>query len=234
MVVDQSFGSMIKARHMSEKKKNWKMILAGVISVFLLCSNFLPVSVRAAETEQKNKYVTTLRVAFCPLEGFFEYDASGREVGYGVEFLDAVARYAGIRFTYVKADSWEETKQMLLDGEADIRMPGNLPTEPSDIFQYSNYSVIDTYYAMMTLNTRDDLYFEDYDTFGSLRIGISENQYDYIGETAGFQSLGIDKEQLIFYDGYNACRQALEDGQVDAVISNMNRTNEGCIRINDD
>lgn len=206
---------------MSEKKKNWKMILAGVISVFLLCSNFLPVSVRAAETEQKNKYVTTLRVAFCPLEGFFEYDASGREVGYGVEFLDAVARYAGIRFTYVKADSWEETKQMLLDGEADIRMPGNLPTEPSDIFQYSNYSVIDTYYAMMTLNTRDDLYFEDYDTFGSLRIGISENQYDYIGETAGFQSLGIDKEQLIFYDGYNACRQALEDGQVDAVISNI-------------
>lgn len=185
---------------------------------FILCLTML-IPVQASAPKKDGR--TTLRVAYYPLEGFFEYDDSGKEIGYGVELLNAISRYTGIQFTYVPADSWESTKQMLLDGEADIRMPATMPTKPSETLAYTNSSVIDTYYAIMTLKSREDLYYEDYDTFATLKFGISENLYYTSISSYDFTELNISEDQMVFYEGYNECREALEQGEVDAVISNV-------------
>ena len=71
-------------------------------------------------------------------------------MGYGVELLDKISQYTGIRFEYVKTDSWEKTKYMLLNGEADIRMPGTMPATPSTTLAYSSTGILDTYEVMLT------------------------------------------------------------------------------------
>ncbi|MDD3338380.1 MAG: response regulator [Lachnospiraceae bacterium] len=175
----------------------------------------------AAENEP-----VTLRVAFNPLEGFFEYDKKGHETGYGVDLLNKITQYSGIRFEYVKADTWEETKSMLLSGEADIRMPGTMPQTPSTTLGYTSNSIFYTSHVLMTLKSRDDLYYEDYENAHNLKIGITEDMYanlSYDGQKFGTfaESFGFGDENLVYYDTYNDERAALDAGEIDAVISNI-------------
>lgn len=110
---------------------------------------------------------------------------------------------------------------MLLKDEADIRMPGTIPVTPSTTLGYTQHSIIDTYYAIMTLKDREDLYYEDYDTFGTIKVGVSRSLYESADLEDTLAKVNITQDQLIFYDGYNACREALDNGEVDALISNI-------------
>ena len=192
---------------MKNSRYLWKRICA-----FLLCT-IICMSATVPANADSNK---TLRVAFYPLEGFFEYEA-----GYGVDLLNMISRYSGLHFTYVPADSWESTKHMLLDGEADIRMPGTLPTSPSTTLGYTQHSIMDTYYAVLTLKDRTDLFYDDFDALGTLKYGISQNLYDTSPLSIQLAEANISTDNLVFYNGYNECRAALDSGKVDAVISNI-------------
>jgi len=164
---------------------------------------------------------TALKVAFYPLDGFFEYDASGNETGYGVELLDKLTQYTGTTFEYVPASSWESTRQMLLSGEADIRLPVSQPTTPSTTFSYSNHPILNTYHVLMTLKSNKELYYCDYDSFHSLKIAVSGRLLASANIAACLPSLGIREDQLVICSEYNECRAKLNAGEVDAVISNV-------------
>lgn len=188
-----------------------------------------------------------LKVAFYPQDGFFEYDAYGNETGYGVELLDKLTQYTGITFEYVAASNWESTQQMLLNGEADIRMPVSLPTTPSTAFSYSNHAILNTYHVLMTLKSNTDLYYRDYDSFRSLKIAVPGRLLASPDIAAWLLSLGISEDQLVICSEYSECRAKLNAGEVDAVISDVmdltddmktlarfnNATNHISMRLND-
>lgn len=190
-------------------RRGFLVLLCGL----LLCGLSVPVSAENTSAE--------LRVAFYPLDGFFEYDAAGKETGYGVDLLNKISQYTGISFTYVPAQSWEETKYMLMSGAADVRMPATEPSAPSPHLDYTQHGILDTYLAILTLKSRSDLIYEDYDSLQILRYGVSSNLYQTSSAQDYLAALGITEQQLQFYDGYNACRAALDSGAVDAVISNI-------------
>lgn len=162
-----------------------------------------------------------LKVAFCPLDGFFAYDVNGGETGYGVDLLNKISEYTGITFEYVPADTWEQTKEMLLSGKADIRMPGTLPKTPSTTLEYTSESVMDTYRAVMTLKSREDLYYKDYDHFSDLTFGMVTAMLNNTDVTEYLDDAGVSESNIILFDEYTLCRQALDSGEVDAVISNI-------------
>lgn len=183
------------------------LMLAGMFSPFV--------------SQAKKNDSTTMRVAYYPLDGFFEYDNEGNEVGYGVDLLDMISRYTGIHFTYVKADSWESTKQMLLNNQADIRMPANKPKTPTSELAYTEQSVIDTYYCVMALKSREDLCYEDYEAFSALHFGITKGVYQSVEIQQAMEAANIKEDNLTFFDEYNDCRKALDQGLVDGIISNI-------------
>lgn len=191
--------------------KLYQRIMTLLICVVMLATMATPVM---AEN-------TTQKVAFYPLAGFFEYDAQGNETGYGVELLDRITQYSGIHFTYVAADSWESTRQMLSDGVADIRMPVTLPAAPSATRSYTQHSVLDTYYAVLALKDRTDLIYDDFDKFPTLKYAITNGTYHNATVQPSIPAMGIPESNLVFYDGYNECRAALDTGEVDAVITNI-------------
>ncbi|MDO5560702.1 MAG: response regulator [Oscillospiraceae bacterium] len=196
-------------------KGKYKKLLSLLVVLILI---FVPddACCMAAGDEEK-----ILKVAFYQLDGFFEYDISHNPTGYGVELLGKISEYTGIKFEYVDTPSWEQTKDMLLDGKADIRMPGNMPAVASDTLDYSSQSIMDTFHSLMTLSQRSDLYYEDMDTIRTLKIAVSENLYikqsisDFINEN------GIPYKNLLIYDNYEQVRKALENGEADAIISNV-------------
>lgn len=194
-------------------KRRAKGMIGCLLCVLLLLTAAVPTM---AEDD-----TAVLRVAFYPLDGFFEYDAAGQPIGYGVELLNKITEYTGIQFAFVAADTWEQTKQMLLAGEADIRMPGTKPAATSKTLGYTNESVMDSYRAVMTLKSRDDLYYKDYENFSVLTIAVTRSLYENANVRAYLDSLGIRKSNLALYDEYALCRQALDSGAADAVISSI-------------
>lgn len=185
-------------------------IITALIFVFPFISNCLAVDAAA-----------TLKVAFYELDGFFEYNEQGNETGYGVEFLNEITQYTGIQFEYLHADEWEETKEMVLSGVADIRMPATMPTKPSSELGYTAESVMDTYYTILTLKNRNDLYYNDFDKIGKLKIAITQGSLDKTSVTDYLPDLNISEDNLLVYEDYNACLEALRNGEVDALISNV-------------
>lgn len=192
----------------------WKKKL-GAFILWVVMLILMPASAYAARP------VTTLRVSFYPLDGFFEYNAQGEEVGYGVELLNKISQYTGIQFEYVPAYSWESTKQMLLDGEADIRMPGTIPETPSTTLSYSRTSILDTYNVILAWNSRDDLDYQDYATIRTLKIAVSESFFRVNHIAEYLEQIGVPEDHLVFCSEYNECYDKLVAGEVDAVISNV-------------
>ena len=211
-------------------KGSWDMrksFFRAALSLFgvLLLTVGLVLPCAASGRPQRSSAV--LKVAFYPLDGFFEYDASGNETGYGVELLDKLTQYTGITFDYVAASSWESTRQMLLSGEADIRMPVSLPTAPSATFSYCNHPILNTYHVLMTLKSNTELYYCDYDSFRSLKIAVSGRLLAGSNIAACLPSLGIGEDQLVICSEYNECRAKLNAGEADAVISNVMDLSDG-------
>lgn len=200
-----------------------KRVIASLVCLALLCVPFAtPIPASADATEG-----ATLRVACCELDGFFEYDAEGDPFGYGVDLLNEISECSGFKFEYVPADSWGKTKEMLLSGEADLRMPATLPTTFSSTLAYTEESVMDTCHALMTLNARGDLFYKDYENFSSLRVAMTASLYETTDVPDYLEGIGVDPASVILYDEYEQCRLALDEGDVDAVVSNIMDLDDG-------
>ncbi len=188
-----------------------------------LCALFLSAgwSLPCFATEDTGSSLPALKVAFYPLDGFFEYDACGNETGYGVELLDKLSQYAGVSFTYVAADSWDSTRDMLAEGKADLRMPVSMPLIPSSTPGMSSHAILNTYHALMTLNSKQGLYYCDYDAFGDLRVAISDSLLSRDVIASRLSEFGISEDQLRVCGDYGEARAMLDSGMADAVISNV-------------
>lgn len=195
--------------------------LCGAVSVIILvialCSQVMTVY---ADGYEKNADKAIVRVAFYQLDGFFEYDESGNEIGYGVDYLNELKNYANIEWEYVPVDSWESIGPMMKNGEVDIRLPVSTPSTPSEKYDYSVEPILMTFHSIMTLKSRADLFYHDYDTIAKLKIGIVDGQLSRTNVGSYLQTIDV-MDNLIIYDDYNSCKSALEAGEIDALISNV-------------
>lgn len=189
-----------------------------VFILFVLCIIFSDYKTYA-DSEQTSDSIT-LKVAFYELDGFFEYDKNGQECGYGVDYLNELSKYKNIHFEYVPVDSWEAIGDMMASGEVDIRMPVTEPSTPSAKYSYTSEDILTSYHAIMTLKSRDDLYYEDNSTLSNLKVAVTENLIEKNGATDYLNSIGV-YDNLVYYPEYNDCYQALINGDVDALISNI-------------
>ncbi|MDD3411489.1 MAG: ATP-binding protein [Eubacteriales bacterium] len=180
---------------------------------------FMAAALLCAAAPARAEQATVLRVAACELEGFLERGAQGDYSGYGVELLQRLTQYSGIQFEYVPCDSWEDTQRLLLSGEADIRMPATLPSQPSATLGYTSQSIMDTCFVMMALKERDDLFYGDIETFQHCTVAIVDSQLAKSGIADELPSIGALR--LVEKESYDACVAALQSGEVDALITNI-------------
>ena len=79
---------------------------------------------------------------------------------------------------------------------------------------------------ILILKDREDLYYQDYDNFKTLKIAATESLVGRTGISDYLTSVGYI-DNVVYYEEYNDCYDALLRGEVDAVISNvMDMTDE--------
>lgn len=158
-----------------------------------------------------------VRVGCVDIGNFIQMDSDGRAYGYGAEYLDKIAEYAGWEYEYVQA-SWEECLKMLKTGEIELLLPAEYSEERAKDYLFSSYECCFDFVALVGRRTDNRLYYDDYAGFDGMRVGMIKGNYlnGLFEEYAG--SHGFTYETVL-YDTGTKLLNALDREEVDAIIN---------------
>ena len=171
--------------------------------------------------EKQNTQKDLIRVGIFPLGNFQMIDAQGNVSGYNIDYLGKIAENTHWNYEYVICDNWIQATQMLEDGKLDLLAPAQITTALKSRFAYTTYAMGTEYGVIYAKNDRDDLEYEDFDTMSHLTYGgVRDSSFTtrFINEYAA--SAGFIPE-VHLYDNMTELFNALNQGEVDAVASNI-------------
>ena len=191
-------------------------LAALMLAVCLLCA--LPRSAAAYDASTRQ----TIRVGFFAMDGYHMIDSSRTRSGYGYDFLQLVARYLDVDYTYVGYQtSWEQCQQMLEDGEIDLLTSARKTPEREKKFDFSR--PIGTSSAMLTIRSdNSSIVMHDFSTYEGMRVALlkGSTRNDDFADFA--QQHGFSYRPIYFHTT-SAMAQALQAGAVDAVVTSSLR-----------
>jgi signal transduction histidine kinase/ABC-type amino acid transport substrate-binding protein/ActR/RegA family two-component response regulator len=193
----------------------FSLLLGMVVAV----STVMPINAVAAETKSEPE---TVRVGFFELDGYHEMDEDGKRSGYGYDFFHLTQKYVNLNYEYVGYDkSWEETLQMLLDGEIDIVTSAYKTEDRMDLFDFSmpiGTSAID----INTRATETRFVAGDYSTYDGMIVGLmtANSENDMFAEFAEKNGFSYTAK---YYANADELKEALDSKEVDAVATSSLR-----------
>lgn len=166
----------------------------------------------------------TVRVGFFAFEGFQETLEDGHRDGYGYQYLQRIAQITGWKYEYVNA-SWSECLGMLERGEIDLL--GSVQRTPDRELRFA-FPRLESGISYVILYTKADnttLPYEDFAAFEGIRVGLlrGNSRNDALRSYSArhgftFRSIVYDTEQQLM--------DALDSGEVDAVLTSNLRKPE--------
>lgn len=182
----------------------------GLVIVLLLFM-LLPTQL-SAEVEQNR-----VRVGIMSPSEFYHVDENGNLSGYGYDYLQELAKYAGWNYQYVKG-SWQENLELLKRGEIDLL---GLTVYDEDLAHDFLYSPQPSNIITVALYTRINnitLQYEDYPAFNNLNVGLIENSA-YNNAFHDFCTLHNLSTKNLYYQTIPDLLHALAAGDIDAIVS---------------
>jgi signal transduction histidine kinase/ABC-type amino acid transport substrate-binding protein len=202
-----------------KKYKSWISLVSTVLSLVFMLTAFMQVMPVSAENVPASaSEPETVRVGFYALDGYHEKDEDGKLSGYGYDFLHLTQKYVNLNYEYTGYDkSWEETLQMLLDGEIDIVTSANKTDERMELFDFS--MPIGT--NAIHINTRaSETRFVpgDYSTYDGMTVGLltANQENDQLKKFAAENGFSYTAK---YYDNSAELKEALENNEVDTVAT---------------
>lgn len=190
------------------------------VSPACLCALF-SYSITASANETADRKV--VRVGFFAYDGYHMMDEDGNKSGYGYEFLQMASRYMNVTFEYVGYDkSWDEMQAMLLRGEIDLVTFAQKADWRENLFDYSK--PIGTSSGILSIRSDNTSIIPgDYQSYDGIRVGMLTS----FSRNETFMELAEKKEftyEPVYFDSVTDLSDALQNGSVDAIISNSLRT----------
>ena len=155
-------------------------------------------------------------VAYYEDGDYMSLDEEGVHVGYNVDYLDEIARYADWTYEFVDYPSWKEAYAALEANEVDLLPLVYRTEERAQRMIFSASSLCEIY---TTLNVRldDTRYaYEDFKTFSGMRVGVIANSQDAEAFVQYSEQNGFSVD-IVAYDATSDLLNALDEGSVDAI-----------------
>lgn len=190
------------------------LLLAALLSLSLVTPAF------AAEYERE-----TIRVGFFEMDGYHMMDEDGGRSGYGYDLLRLASRYLDYDYEYVGYDKgWGDMLQMLYDGEIDVVTSAYMTEKRLEDFAFSK--AVGTSSAMLTVSdTNTALTSGDYEAYNGMRIGMLKGN-SLNRDMAEFAELNRFSFTPVYFSLTSELEQALQDGEVDAILTSSMRNHE--------
>ena len=196
-------------------KRRIRIIMIALTMTFV--SLFLgDISARANTTDANDSKETVIRVGCVDIDNFLEFQGD-TVVGYGADFLQEISVYTGWKYEYIKG-SWSECLKLLKNGEIDLLLPAEYSDGRAEDYLYSERECCTDYVVMLCSSENDNLFYEDYESFNGLKVGMSKGNYlnDCFEEYAAQNNFSCNEK---LYDTGEKMQAALDDGEVDVIIT---------------
>lgn len=198
---------------MKNKHFTWRFI-----NIVVICLMVFLMPVNAAFGEESRK---TVKVGCVDIDNFLEIREDNSVWGYAAEYLDKIASYSGWEYEYIPG-SWAECLEWLKEGRIDLLLPAVYSDERSQDYLYSDEVCGLDYVALIGRKEDESLYYEDYEAFDGLKVGMIRGNYanQVFEQYSNRYSFTVEQ---VYFDSWETMNDALRAEAVDAVVSgNMN------------
>lgn len=178
----------------------------------------LPVmSTQAAGTGDGEQPLKKVRVGYLIYQGYQEGEGDAPKSGYGYEYLQQIAYYAGWEYEYVNG-SFSELLEMLKNGEIDIMGDLSYTKERAQDINYAKEEQGREYYYLFVREDRTDISADDFSTLQGASVGINKGsiQVDLFRKWCRQNHVECDIE---LYDSSEERYADMDSGRLDAIVS---------------
>ena len=168
------------------------------------------------KTENKKTGVNVVKVGWFESEGYFEKEEDGTLVGFGVDYLNAIASYTGWEYEFIEGTR-QQCLNMLQNGKIDIMSPVRIDLELENA-RMSNEVIGESYGYIYKLGNNFRISYEQYPKFVHMIVGIEkgngiEKEIESYCRRKGFQF-----HDIVYFDTVDEMKIALSDRKIDAMI----------------
>lgn len=159
----------------------------------------------------------TLRIGYMDYQGFIQQDQEGTYVGYGVDYLNEIAKYTDWHYEYVFG-TWSDLLKMLKNKEIDFLCTAQKTEARVKEYDFSAYPIGYTQGLLYTLPDNDGIYYQDYAALDHTKIGglkgSAVNSFlEKYAKRYGFEY------ELVLYNSENQMEEALKAGDVESIAT---------------
>ncbi len=192
-------------------KKKWKICVSVL---FLLGMVFTLGTARRVFAAEEGK---TIRIAYFGNDGFIEENEDGSFSGYGVDYLNEIAKYTGWNYEFVHG-TLESHMENLRNGTVDFILQMQKTPEKQEEFLFSEYLLGVEGNLIYARSDDARYYYNDFESFAGMRIGCVKGSYQ---EIQFIERADRRKSEYVLYEFASAeeCIQALDSGEVDSIVA---------------
>lgn len=186
-----------------------RRILLAVIFIYFVFISF--------DEVKADNSTRPVRVGCVDIDNFMTIDQNGDVSGYGAEYLNEIAKHTNWDYRYVPG-TWVECLKWLKEGKIDLLLPAQYSEERAEYFLYSGFSCSHDYVVLLTLASNEELFYEDYEGFDGIKVGMIEG--NYLNEV--FEQYAAKNNFKVYRNYYNsgdALNDALTNGEVNAIVT---------------
>ena len=206
------------------KMRIGRMIRVGLCLLLVLLFALPVTSVQAAETDTELHPLRKVRAGYLIYPGYQEGEGDAPKSGYGYEYLQQIAYYAGWEYEYVNG-SFNELLEMLKKGEIDIMGDLSYTEERAQDINYAMEEQGREYYYLFAREDRSDINAADLTTLNGARVGINKGSV----QVGLFQEWCEQKRvscQIELYESSEKRYEDMNSGKLDAIVSTTVSENE--------
>lgn len=160
----------------SKRRKVYYLFMVAIIIFLSVTGSQATISVQATNKENTSadgKKLKKVRVGYLIYPGYQEGEGESPKTGYGYEYLQQIAYYAGWEYEYVNG-GFNELLEMLKNGEIDIMGDLSYTEERAKDISYAKEEQGREYYYLFVREDRTDISATDLSTLKDARIGINK------------------------------------------------------------
>ena len=186
---------------------------AVVMLVIVLLFSVLPL--HAAEEEQQSAG-REIKVGYVPYDHMIKVDANNNFYGYGVAYLEELAKRTGWTYKFVKVEEKDRIEK-LVNGEIDLLCSIHNDCEEKDQLLFCRETTGLEYGMLATLKDNNEIFFDDFEHINGKKIGINVNSDLENALIRYAKENGITYEPVYFED-LEGMQNALEDKSIDIML----------------
>ena len=201
---------------LTEEKRVW--VVRRILWIILMVVMMVCCVGKNTFAQENGSAEKEVRVGYYESSGFQEGAFDGEiKSGFGYEYLQKIASYAGWKYTYVYGD-WAELYQKLLNGEIDL-MAGiarNKERETQILFPDEDI-LEETFYIYKSISDAS-MFCGDITSYEGKKIGTTKDS-KLASRLEKWKQENHADIQILYFDRFSECMNAFHAGQIDGFVS---------------